>query len=355
MTESVHAKLAKRLDKLPIPYPATVSGVEVKILKKWFTEEEAEIALAMNGFPESVATIAGRLNRDPDALAPVLEAMSRKGAIFRIAKGERRFYNLSPLAEGMWEFHVHTNTLEDIKELRVYFEEFMVKGWYGTPTSQHRIIPISESVNDDLEILTYERAEEIIRAQSKISVAPCICRKEEKMLTGRGCDHPLEVCMAFGVGAYFYIENGYGREVSRDEAVAILKSAVESGLVLQPGNGQKVWNMCMCCGCCCGLLRALKKFEKPAAVAHTNYFATVLEDDCTACGRCEEKCPMEAIRVVDHMATVDRDRCIGCGVCVAACVFDALKLAKKEAADVYIPPKDVVEMQTRIAKERGLL
>jgi hypothetical protein len=71
--------------------------------------------------------------------------------------------------------------------------------------------------------------------------------------------------MAFGVGAYFYIENGYGREVSRDEAVAILKSAVDSGLVLQPGNGQKVWNMCMCCGCCRGLLRALKKFEKPAA------------------------------------------------------------------------------------------
>ncbi|MGD0276682.1 MAG: 4Fe-4S binding protein [Syntrophales bacterium] len=351
--ETVYKRLAKHLDKLPIPYPATESGLEVKILERWFTEREAEIALAMNGFPETVATIAERLNTDPEVLAPVLESMSRKGAIFRIAKGEKRFYNLVPLAEGMWEFHIHSNTLEDIKTMKSYLEVYMPKAWYGTSTSQHRIIPISESLTDDMEILTYERAEEILRSQTKIAVAPCICRKEEKML-GRGCNHPMEVCMAFGVGAYFYIENGLGREVSQTEAIDILKGAMDSGLVLQPGNGQKAWNMCMCCGCCCNLLKALKKMEKPAAVAHTNFYASVLVDNCTACGLCEEKCPMEAIRVVDDAAVVNRDRCIGCGVCVGTCAFDAVKLLKKDVSDRYIPPKDVIEMQTRVAKERGL-
>lgn len=354
LMETVHEKLAKRLDKLPIPYPATASGVEVRILENWFTGKEAEIALAMNGFPESVDAIAGRLAMDSGALAPILDAMASKGVIFRIAKGEKRLYNLVPLAEGMWEFHINTNTPDDVRTLRTYFDEFMQKSWYGTPTSQHRIIPISESLSADMEIMSYEMAEEIIKAQSKISVAPCICRKEERMMGG-GCDHPLETCMAFGAGAYFYIDNGLGREISQAEALTILKEAMDHGLVLQPGNGQKAWNMCMCCGCCCALLRSLKKMEKPAAVAHTNFYASVLADECTACGVCEERCPMEAIRVEDDVAVVNRDRCIGCGVCVGACAFDAVKLHRKDIADRYIPPGDVVEMQTRIAKERGLL
>ena len=351
--DTAHVRLARHLDTLPVPYPATESGVEVKILERWFTEREAEIALAMTGIPDTAASIAERLSMNPEELAPVLEAMSKKGAIFRIVKGEKRLYNLVPLAAGMWEFHINSNTLDDIKAMQSYLEVFMPKAWYGTPTSQHRIIPISESVSDDVEILTYERAEEIIRSQKRISVAPCICRTEAKML-GRGCEHPLEVCMAFGVGASYYIDNGIGREISQAEAIDILKSAMDSGLVLQPGNGQKVWGMCMCCGCCCNLLRALKKMDRPAATAHTNYYASVYAGDCTACGLCEEKCPMQAIQVADAVAVVDRNRCIGCGVCVGQCSFDAVKLFKKDASELYIPPKDVIEMQMRVAKERGL-
>lgn len=353
MSENIYVLLAKHLDKLPIAFPATKSGIELKILERWFSPDEAQIALAMTGLPEPVNAIAERLKIDPDSLSPVLEKMSKKGLLFRIAKGEKRFYNIVPLAEGMWEFHLNSASLDDVKMLREYFDHFMEKGWYGTATTQHRIIPISESISADMEIMPYEQAEEIIKSQKKISVAKCICRMEAKML-GEGCDHPLEVCMAFGTGAYFYIENGLGREVTPEEALKILRNAMDSGLVLQPGNGQKTWNICMCCGCCCGLLKALKKMDKPAQVAHTNFFARVSPDECTACGLCEERCPMGAITVSDT-AVVDTDRCIGCGVCVGTCAFDAVKLHQKSGKDRYIPPPDVMNMQMRIAQERGLL
>lgn len=353
MSENVYAQLAKHINNLHIPYPATESGVELRILERWFTHEEAEIALAMTGLPEPVSAIAERLKRTAGNLSPVLENMSKKGLIFRIAKREQRFYNLVPLAEGMWEFHLNSNTEEDLKYLHDYFDYFIEKGWYGTKTTQHRIIPIAKSIPTQMEIMSYEQAEEIIKSQTKISVAHCICKKEQGMI-GKGCEHMTEVCMAFGTGAYFYIDNRLGREITQQEALEILHKAMDDGLVLQPGNGQKVWNICMCCGCCCALLKGLKKMENPARVAHTNFFAQVTPDTCTACGICAERCPMEAI-TIESTAMVNKDRCIGCGLCAGACEFEAVELRQKDEKDRYIPPVDVVDMRMRIAKERGLI
>ena len=94
--------------------------------------------------------------------------------------------------------------------------------------------------------------------------------------------------------------------------------------------------------------------DKPAEVAHTSFYARVVPDDCTACGLCELRCPMEAIRV-EETAMVNRDRCIGCGVCGGSCPLDAIKLEHKDPQERYTPPRDVMDMQLKIARERGLL
>lgn len=211
--QDIYKRLARHLDELPMAFPATESGVELKFLQRWFTPEEAEAALGLTAIPESVLAISERLKMDPHALAPLLEEMSRKGLIFRIARADVRLYQLVPFAEGMWEFHLNSIDEKDVEYLHEYIDQYMGKSWYGTKTSQHRIIPISQSVTAEMEFMPYEKAEEIIKAQSKISVAHCICRKEHRMI-GQGCDHPSETCMAFGAGAYYYIDNGLGREVS---------------------------------------------------------------------------------------------------------------------------------------------
>jgi uncharacterized Fe-S center protein len=129
---------------------------------------------------------------------------------------------------------------------------------------------------------------------------------------------------------------------------------VDAGLVLQPGNQQKSMNICMCCGCCCGVLKNLKTLEKPAEMIHTNYYAQVDGDLCTACEACVERCQMDAISV-DEIAQVDLDRCIGCGLCVTDCPTEAMLLMQKAADSQYIPPKNVFETYMNIAQERGLL
>jgi ferredoxin len=360
----LYVRLAAHLDKLPIPFPSTENGIELKILRNWFAPQQAQIALKMNGFPEPAATIAKRLNMSSEDLEPVLAEMSRKGLIFRTtqhsSKGSQDpvlLYSLVSLAEGLWEFRIHSVTREEVEDeiemVDEYLEFFMDKGWFKTKTTQHRVIPISKSVSAEMEIMQYDQAEIIIKSQTKIAVMPCVCRKYAKML-GKGCNHPSEVCLAFGTGAYYFLENGWGHEISQDEALAILKVGMEAGLVIQPGNGQKTWSLCMCCSCACQLLKSLNRMEKPAQAVHTNYYAQCNTENCTACGNCVERCPMEAIELKDT-AVVNKDRCIGCGVCVAACDFDAMALHQKKVENRYLPPRDIIEMQRKIAKERGLI
>ena len=129
---------------------------------------------------------------------------------------------------------------------------------------------------------------------------------------------------------------------------------MKAGLVLQPGNSQKPLNICMCCGCCCQILKNLKQEDKPARYACTSYFADVAEEECTACGLCVESCQMDAIEL-QETAVVDPERCIGCGLCITACEFDAIKLSEKSAEEKWVPPRNIVETYMNIARERGKL
>ena len=77
--EDVYKKLAVQLDNTPGGYPETESGVELRILKRLFTPEEAELALSLVMMPESVDLIAQRANKAPEDILPMLIEMGKKG------------------------------------------------------------------------------------------------------------------------------------------------------------------------------------------------------------------------------------------------------------------------------------
>jgi ferredoxin len=253
---------------------------------------------------------------------------------------------------GIWEYHVKSLDEELIKDFNEYVPH-LIKANLQNKTKQLRVIPVSKEITADARIMAYEDAENIIRSQSKIVVAPCICRTEHAMV-GKGCDKPRENCLVFAGGAYYYEETKLGRSISQDEALAILKQGVEAGLVLQPGNSQKPMNICMCCDCCCQMLKNIKNQPNPSEAVNSSYFAVVDEEECTACGVCEERCPMDAI-TIDDVAVVALERCIGCGVCAGSCDFEAIALALKAEDDRWIPPASTIETYINIAQERGKL
>ena len=84
MENDTYRRLQQHLDRLPIPFPATNSGVDLKLLKKLFTVEEAKIALNLSALPERVPKIHKRLKNKKlpiKNLEHILYHMFRKGAI----------------------------------------------------------------------------------------------------------------------------------------------------------------------------------------------------------------------------------------------------------------------------------
>ncbi len=350
--QDVFEQLRRRLDDMATGYPATESGVEIRLLKKLFTPAEAELFLQMTPLLEKPADAAKRTGRDERELAEALEAMAAKGLLFRKRKGEAVRYAAVPYVVGMFEFQVRRMDPEFARDNEAYFHEAFGRTIQGFKTPVLRTIPVNREVAAEHPVAPYEDVLKILEDQQRIAVTPCVCRTAAGM-TEHACDKPVENCFSFGSHADYYVENGMGRYISREEAKEIVRAGEKAGLVMQPFNSKAVGGMCSCCGDCCGVLRSLKLQPNPAESVRSNYFAAVDDTLCTGCETCLERCQMDAIAVVDGLAAIERRRCIGCGLCVTTCPTEALALVRKPEDQLYDPPKTGMETYIRIMQERG--
>lgn len=351
MANDVYERLRSFLDTLPTGFPTTPTGVELRILKKLFTPEEAELTMDLRSEPEEISQIAARLGREESELASKIEDIAQKGLIFRIRQGEQTQYQAFQFLVGIYEFQL--KNLDS--EFSRMFEEFLPY-WAislgSVKTKQLRVIPVESAVNALPSVAPYNKVRDLVRQQELIVVSECICRKEQKLL-GKGCDRPKETCLGFGKIGQFYSDNKLGRLITVDEAMKILDMAEESGLALLPFNAKDLESICCCCPCCCPNLKAVKLLPKSKYVISSYYQAKIDPDLCVGCGLCAERCQVDAIKEGDGRSEVIVEKCIGCGLCVAACPEQAITLMAKPGMEA--PPKDLGETLMQIEVERHTL
>ena len=352
MCENIYEQLQEQLDQYSVGFPKTESGVEMKILRKLFTEEEARMYLHLSMMLETPEALAERIKQKPDDIFGLLEKMGDKGLVFRVKKEGVVKYAAVPFVVGFYEFQLKNLDRELASLVDQYLEEAFAREMSGT-TVPMRTIPVNRAIQVAWPVAPYEDVREIIKTKDKIAVANCICRVQ-KHLIDEGCDKPLETCFIFGSHADYYVDHHMGRWIDQDEALSILKSCEEAGLVSQPYNARNPGGLCNCCGDCCGILRALKKHPKPAQMTVSNYFAVVDGERCVACEICLDRCQMDAITLgEDDRARVDLDRCIGCGLCVTTCTAEALSLQQKSPRDRKEPPATGRDTMVQLANARG--
>ncbi len=355
MTTDVYRNLAERLDSIPNGFPATESGVELNLLAKIFTPEEAALAAGMRLTPEPASEIAARAGLDPEDTYRQLKTMVRKGQIQLGRKDRRLVFGLMPFVVGIYEEQLPRLD----RELAMLFEQYFQESrglFTSIPPSVHRVIPVEEAVPADVEILPYERATELLEGAKSWAVRECICRLQQR-LVGKGCDRPTGNCLAFAPLAGAFDRSDVSRAVGKEEALRILREAEEAGLVHSPGNYRDGnYYICNCCTCCCGVLRSVAEFSIPTAIASSDFLAVVDPGTCTGCGDCIDRCQFGALAVSDSslVCEVDEGRCVGCGLCSMACRTDALALQRRLEGAVPPPPKDFRDWMAQRADSRGL-
>jgi NAD-dependent dihydropyrimidine dehydrogenase PreA subunit len=354
MATDIYERLAHHLDNLPAGYPRTDRGAEIRILRRLFTPEDAELALHLTLLAEPARVVARRAKIPVQEAARRLQEMERKGLVFVYhQEGKEPEYMATHWVIGIFEFQVNRLDPGLVHDAMEYDSAWFDQTTWGK-APQLRTIPVGESISAQVEVMPYEQAEALVRAQDQLAVAPCICRKK-KQIAGEGCDKPLEMCLMMGEVAAYYLYNDLGRPIDHEEALAILARAEEEGLVLQPSNAKHSTNLCACCGCCCGILTNVKRYPKPASMVASAFAAAFDAETCVGCGTCEERCQMEAIRLEDGKAALDLDRCIGCGLCVTTCPTDSLRLLRKPKTEQPYVPKDLVDATIKLGQARDKL
>jgi ferredoxin len=345
----IYRKLQRHLDSMPVGYPETESGVEIKLLKHLFSRQQAVIATKLGFIAQPLHKIYRKVRKDGisiEDLEKLLDKMYFDGLINRGVQEENgkeiKYYANAPLAIGFFEYQLNNLNEEFIELIDQYFEEAFMEEYNCSGIPQLRTIPIEQAIEPEAGVTTYDNFRQVIEECGEpIAVAECICRKE-KDLIGDSCKQTdlREICFSFRTAAETYVEKGLGRFISKQEAIDLLKQAEKEGLVLQLGNSQRPMCICCCCGCCCGILTHQKSYNSPAKFFATNFYAQTDPDLCIGCGMCVDRCQMDAITLEDQISNINMERCIGCGVCVPTCPEEAIALIKKE--DEIVPPKNTV-------------
>ena len=362
MVEEIYKKLAKHLSSLGMGYPEKEELIE--ILKENFTPLEAEVALAIPTKvipfqPVPAAKIEPHLHIPRKELEQILSNLAQRGLLFskRLESGEVG-YALHQFGYGFpqtffWAGVDSPHAKKTADLIVRYSRSEQIHEIYGkTPTKAFRYLPASLAVEPESHaVFPFEMMEEVIRRVHVIALVHCPCRATAQLIGRKKCDHPLENCIKYDDLAEYLIEKKIGREITKKEALDVLRRSEEAGLVHLVDNAREgIKHTCNCCGCCCWSVGSIRRKKIPRDVLMATYFLRETDRErCTGCGQCVEICPVNVIRMEGDFPVVDKEWCIGCGVCAIPCPASAVKLVRKSGA---IPPRDFKELHQQILRER---
>ncbi len=335
---------------MPNGFPRTPSNIEIRILQKIFTPEEAWLAGMLRGKMEPTAAIAARAELDEEEVTERLNLMGRKGFVWRHKAEDGLRFRLAPFVVGIYEAQIETMDHELAHLVEDYLLGGGAAGIMAPLPALQRVVPAMETVKTEL-IMPYEDVREMLLQAKSYRVRECICRKQKEH-TGRECDHPLRNCLTFSSRE----GKPHPDALTQEQALALLDQTEEIGLVHSVSNFIKGVNyVCNCCGCCCGILRGITEWGFENSMAASNYYAVIDAEECQNCGICIDRCHVSAISEVNGTTVVDRKLCIGCGLCVSGCPDEPALLERKPEAEIVHPPDTFAIWEEMRLRSRGML
>lgn len=375
MSEKKYKKAAQIIIKAGmLPFPITDTLMEIMHLL--YTDEEVEfINKAFKRRPSlTMDQLKDKTGMSEEKILEVINSLAEKGALFNqpSSKGIMVYRILPLIMVGVFEYQFMNKIQYTEKEKKIaklfdeLFDELkdVVQDKYDQMLPMFkqippvdRTVPIHEDiegdeikieVNEEVEppeeqVLAADKIRDIIEKFDDIAVAHCFCRQHQDLL-GNSCEITdlRETCFTFGKSARYVSEQGFGRAISKEEALEILKKSEEEGLVHKAyhphGDIERdETSVCNCCKDCCATFGLWREGVMPMVNA-TNFLSKIDQDICIGCGTCIERCPVDAIELnEDEKAERNSEWCIGCGICAHFCPESAISLLEGRR-EVFVPP-----------------
>ena len=241
----------------------------------------------------------------------------------------------------LWE-----QLFEDTKDMTQENYDIVINAYKNAPAID-RVIPIESQIEPNEEtVIPYDEIEKLVEKFEVVGVSHCYCRHKKDLLNDPcKLNAPTKNCISFGRTAKFVIDHGFAEEISKTEALKLLREAEDLGLVHRAyhtrGDPQlEELAICNCCKCCCGNFGNFYRGAAPTSTV-SSYMATIKKELCIGCGNCVNTCPMEAPYLLNEVVELNEERCIGCGICTQQCPEDAIQLERVGLRRVFVPPPNL--------------
>ncbi|MEG0876459.1 MAG: FAD-dependent oxidoreductase [Oscillospiraceae bacterium] len=271
------------------------------------TDEMAEVALAMQLRKyKTIEEIAAKCKKPVEEAHRLALQLADVGVCKVFMRDGKETFVIQIFAPGVLEMMVSNPVLfEKHPEIGRGFEEYTririapMAPVFPKGVGLMRVMPIESTIKDIPGVEDWERVSYWLNKYNRFSVTSCMCRATRRHMD-EGCGHlEHDMCLTLGESAEYYINTGKAREVTREEAAAILKKAEENGLVHEAPNIEgpdEITAICNCCSCACFSLRAATMFKAPDVI-RSNFVAELEPENCAACGQCVEFCPTNALKL----------------------------------------------------------
>ena len=367
---AVYVRLRNRINRIGQGIGSIPNANSYEMIMNLWSPEDAENYLKMPLHQMfTAANYAAEAGISEQEAEAILYDQSRRNLIWRAKRGGQYQYGLMPYINGFWEFGEldlvfnHNGSGDQNKpdaECTEKVRQFNTWGISGSDPNGgdstfplFRSYPISKDVVAEGELLPYEDWRAIIKRHNTITVSPCQCRT---MWNSLGVPypevHPMETCLSLGEMAEYFIENNIGRQITQDEAIAIVEDIISKGMVVEAICAKNPDIICCCHSKSCGNLMGHAASGGTGDKAK-NYNAYTLEydkDKCMKCGLCVGKCPMDAITQNEDGTVSVKGTCVRCGQCVPSCPGKARIL--KQMPDYPELPDNYLETNKFFAKDR---
>ncbi|MHA2089031.1 MAG: hypothetical protein ACW972_12190, partial [Promethearchaeota archaeon] len=224
-------------------FPVAISNSLIELLQELMTEEQAKFLLIFKKSSLTLEQIKEKTDMDEEFILQMLETLMYNGIIIGAMSRSAKVmvYRLMGPFPGIFEYtNLRGETDEKHVKLAKMFEKMhserkemtpeiyeAMKDTFKAMPPTDRTLPVEKEVEVGTEtVMPYEDISKYVEEYDDIAVAHCYCR-HHKDLVNDSCKLGASKlnCFLFDKSAVFAIEKEFGRRVSKEETLKILREA----------------------------------------------------------------------------------------------------------------------------------